>query len=126
MFVLKYLYSQVLGPIYCRMPRARYAQNKDYYVALGRQIAHAREGKMTQDTLAQKLSLTRTSIINIEKGRQQVLVHTLADIAGVLGVPVNQLMPPPDDVAHRLRDASRKGRAWVLNSAVMAGKDSEE
>ena len=108
------------------MPRARYAQNKNYYVALGRQIALAREGKMTQDTLAQKLSLTRTSVINIEKGRQQVLVHTLADIASALGVSVSQLMPPPNDVAHRLRDASRTGRAWVLNSAVRAGKDSEE
>ena len=108
------------------MPRARYAQNKNYYVALGRQVAKAREGKMTQDTLAQKLSLTRTSIINIEKGRQQVLVHTLADIANALGVSVAELMPPPDDVAHRLRDASRKGRAWVLNSAVVAVKDSEE
>jgi transcriptional regulator with XRE-family HTH domain len=108
------------------MPRARYAQNKNYYVALGRQIALAREGKMTQDTLAQKLSLTRTSIINIEKGRQQVLVHTLADIASALGVPIAELMPPQDDVAHRLRDASRKGRAWVLNSAVNPGNDSEE
>lgn len=81
---------------------------------------------MTQDTLAQKLSLTRTSIINIEKGRQQVLVHTLADIASALGVPVGELLPPQDDVAHRLRDVSRKGRAWVLNSAVIAVKDTEE
>lgn len=108
------------------MPRARYAQNKNYYVALGRQIAMAREGKMTQDSLAQKLSLTRTSIINIEKGRQQVLVHTLADIASALGVPVGKLLPPQDDVTHRLRDAPREGRAWVLKSGVKAGKDSEE
>lgn len=108
------------------MPRARYAQNRNYYVALGRQIARARDGKMTQDTLAQKLCLTRTSIINIEKGRQQVLVHTLADIASALGVPVGELLPPQDDVAHHLRDASRKGRAWVLSSAAIVAKDSEE
>jgi transcriptional regulator with XRE-family HTH domain len=81
---------------------------------------------MTQDILAQKLSLTRTSIINIEKGRQQVLVHTLADIAGALNVPITTLLPPQDDVEHQLRDVSKKGRAWVLNSGVMATKDSQE
>jgi transcriptional regulator with XRE-family HTH domain len=108
------------------MPRARYAQNKNYYVALGRQIARARQAKMTQDTLAQKVSLTRTSIINIEKGRQQVLVHALADIASALGVSITALLPPQDDVAHLLRDASKKGRAWVMNSAVMASKDLEK
>jgi transcriptional regulator with XRE-family HTH domain len=108
------------------MPRARYARNKNYYVALGRQIAQARGGKMTQDILAQRLSLTRTSIINIEKGRQQVLVHTLADIAGALNVPITTLLPPQDDVEHQLRDASKKGRAWVLNSGVKAIKDSQE
>lgn len=109
------------------MPRARYAQNKNYYVALGRQIRQARESKRTtQDDLALKVSLTRTSIINIEKGRQQVLVHTLADIAGALGVGILDLLPPSNDVAHFLRDASKKGRAWVISSAVSKTKGREE
>ncbi len=108
------------------MPRARYAQNKNYYVAVGRQIAQARQAKMTQESLAQRLSLTRTSIINIEKGRQQILVHTLADIAGALGVPITTLLPPQDDVAHLLRDASKKGRAWVMSSAATVPKDRQE
>jgi len=106
------------------MPRARYAQNKNYYVALGRQIAGVRQSKskMTQEDLALKVSLTRTSIINIEKGRQQLLVHTLVDIATALGVAVTELLPPSGDVAHLLRDVPKKGRDWVLNSAVMASK----
>lgn len=110
------------------MPRARYADNKNYYVALGRQIAQVRQNraKMTQEDLARKVSLTRTSIINIEKGRQQVLVHTLVDIAATLGVPVVELIPPPRDVAHLLRSAPEKGREWVLNSAVMASKERQE
>ena len=108
------------------MPRARYAKNKNYYVALGKQIALARQPKMTQEGLAKKLSLTRTSIINIEKGRQQVLVHTLADIAGALGVPVTTLLPPQDDVAHLLRDASKKGREWVLSTAASGPRDQPE
>jgi transcriptional regulator with XRE-family HTH domain len=110
------------------MPRARYAQNKNYYVALGRQIAQVRQSKskMTQEDVASKVSLTRTSIINIEKGRQQLLVHTLVDIAGALGVAVTELLPQPGDVAHLLRDVSKKGREWVLNSAVMASKVRQE
>jgi DNA-binding XRE family transcriptional regulator len=108
------------------MPPARYAQNRNYYVVLGRQIAQARQSKMTQEDLALKVSLTRTSIINIEKGRQQLLVHTLVDIAAALGVPVTDLLPPLGDVAHLLRDASKKGREWVMNSAVMVSKTRQE
>ena len=110
------------------MPRARYAQNKNYYVALGRQIAQIRQSKskMTQEDLALKVSLTRTSIINIEKGRQQLLVHTLVDIASALGVPIAELLPPAGDVAHLLRDASKKGREWVLNSVVVALRERQE
>jgi DNA-binding XRE family transcriptional regulator len=115
-----------LGEITAVMPRARYAQNKNYYVALGRQIATIRHSKMTQEDLARTISLTRTSVINIEKGRQQLLVHTLVDIARALGVPVTELLPPPGDVAHALRDASKKGREWVLSSAVKASKDRQE
>jgi DNA-binding XRE family transcriptional regulator len=107
------------------MPRSRYAQNKNYYVALGRQIAQIRQSKskITQEDLALKVSLTRTSIINIEKGRQQVLVHTVVDIARALGVPVLELLPPVGDLAHLLRDASKKGREWVISSAVSATKN---
>lgn len=81
---------------------------------------------MTQEDLALKVSLTRTSIINIEKGRQQLLVHTLVDIARALSVSVPELLPPSGDVLHLLRDASQKGRDWVLNSAVLASKGRQE
>lgn len=110
------------------MPRARYAQNKNYYVALGRQIAQVRQSrsKMTQEDLALKISLTRTSIINIEKGRQQLLVHTLVDIATALGVALPELLPPSGDVAHLLRDVSKQGRDWVLSSVATASKGRKE
>ncbi len=45
------------------MPRSRYAQNKNYYVALGRRIKQARESKKAkQDDLALQVSLTRGMI----------------------------------------------------------------
>jgi len=43
---------------------------------------HARRGKsLSQDALASAVGLTRSSISNIEKGRQKPLLHTLIDIS---------------------------------------------
>jgi transcriptional regulator with XRE-family HTH domain len=48
---------------------------------------------MTQSELARCVGLTRTSIVNIEQGRQKVMLHTLYAIADVFGVPVANLLP---------------------------------
>jgi transcriptional regulator with XRE-family HTH domain len=48
---------------------------------------------LTQEALASQVSLTRTSITNIEKGRQKFLLHTLFDIASALGVPPGTRLP---------------------------------
>ena len=64
------------------------------YVEIGKQIFEARDRKgMTQEQLAEKISLKRTSITNIEKGKQQLLVHTLVNIAKELEVEVSSLIP---------------------------------
>jgi DNA-binding XRE family transcriptional regulator len=98
------------------MRRPRFEENRSFYAALGRQIAQARMGRLTQDALAKKAALTRTSIINIEKGRQQVLVHTLVDIARALDISPADLLLAADDVEVSLRDKSEKGRDWIKKS----------
>ncbi len=98
------------------MRRPRSDENRSFYAALGRQIAQARTGRLTQEALAKKAALTRTSIINIEKGRQQVLVHTLVDIARALDVPVVDLLLVTNDLEVSLRDKSKKGRDWIKKS----------
>lgn len=45
------------------------------------------------DELGEKLGLTRASISNIENGRQRVMIHDLARIARVLGIPTRDLIP---------------------------------
>ena len=87
-----------------------------FYAAVGRRIAKARAGAVTQEALAKKTSLTRTSIINIEKGRQQILLHTLVGIAQVLHVPLTDLIPDSDSLETLLHDKTRKGVAWVRSS----------
>jgi transcriptional regulator with XRE-family HTH domain len=100
------------------MRRPRFDANRKFYAAVGGRIAKARTGRMTQEALAGKTSLTRTSIINIEKGRQQIFVHTLVDIAQALQIPISDLVPETDNVEIVLRDKTRKGVEWVKNSAI--------
>lgn len=67
----------------------------DLYAYVGKAIRDTRlDRKLTQSTLASAIGLTRTSISNIEKGRQKLLLHTFSEIASVLGVDPARLLPP--------------------------------
>lgn len=66
-----------------------------FYWTLGNAIMRARKAaKLTQVELAARIGLSRPSIANIESGRQAVLAHVLAAIAGALGVETAALLPP--------------------------------
>jgi transcriptional regulator with XRE-family HTH domain len=66
----------------------------EIYIQVGYRIRQARKAaRLTQEKLAKRVSLTRTSVTNIEKGRQKLLVHTLADLARELDIPVAKLLP---------------------------------
>src|ERR1700710_3129159 len=63
------------------------------YRALGERIRNERlKRNITQDELASRVGLTRTSITNVEKGRQRLLVHTLVQIADSLGTQPASLL----------------------------------
>ncbi len=64
------------------------------YQALGRAVRAAREdANLTQQELGQRVGLKRTSITNLEAGRQQIQVHTLYALAEALGIAVTALLP---------------------------------
>jgi len=64
------------------------------YHEVGQNIKARREQRgLTQEALASQVSLTRTSITNIEKGRQKLLLHTLIGIATALGTHPAFLLP---------------------------------
>ncbi len=65
-----------------------------FNAALGESIRRHRDQRMTQAELAQRVGLSRTSVTNIECGRQRLLVDQLVDIAAALEVPVADLVPP--------------------------------
>lgn len=69
-------------------------QENGLYSEIGRRIKAEREALgFSQIDLAQEIGLTRTSITNIEAGRQRMLIQTLYAIATALGIPVSDLLP---------------------------------
>lgn len=64
------------------------------YKAIGAAIKEARtELGLSQEDLAKMVHLTRTSITNLESGKQQVPLHTLYEIAAAIDRDVRVLLP---------------------------------
>ncbi|PHO05739.1 transcriptional regulator [Rhodobacteraceae bacterium 4F10] len=65
------------------------------YKAFGDAIAtRRRQMKLTQNGLAKKTGMSRASIANIERGRQNVALHHIYSLAGSLEVArVSDLLP---------------------------------
>jgi DNA-binding XRE family transcriptional regulator len=63
------------------------------YRAVGAKIEELRSALgWTQEDLAKRIGLNRTSIVNIEAGRQRILLHDAHKIAAAFGVTVKHLM----------------------------------
>lgn len=63
------------------------------YVMFGARVAIVRETLgLTQLDLAKRAGLTRTSITNIEAGRQRILLGDVKRFADALGIPVKSLL----------------------------------
>jgi transcriptional regulator with XRE-family HTH domain len=93
--------------------------HKEIYLRLGKAIRQARKNtKMTQEELGVAVGLSRASITNIELGRQQMLLHTVYDIAQALKVPLESLLPRPTSRKRTTFQAVPKGlnkkdRQWI-------------
>jgi transcriptional regulator with XRE-family HTH domain len=67
-----------------------------FYRQFGQLVAESRRKKgISQEMLADELGLSRTSITNIEKGRQPIQLHSLYWIARLLAVELKELLPSP-------------------------------
>lgn len=70
--------------------------NEQFYREFGRTLREHRQrtgGELSQEQLAKRVGLSRTSITNIEKGRQQIPLHMLYLLADALGVDPISLLP---------------------------------
>ena len=73
-----------------------------------------RRGKMSQAKLAQAIGLTRTSVNNIEHGRQRILLDTLLMISDILNVKMVNLLPKHFKVLKTVKDQIPKGTSESL------------
>jgi transcriptional regulator with XRE-family HTH domain len=79
-----------------------------FYEALGKRIQGFRKrAKLTQADLGERLHppLTRASVANIENGKQRVLAHTAVELAEVLNVSLDDLLPRPRKTTTPVVDA---------------------
>lgn len=86
-----------------------------FYVEFGQRLRAARtRAGMSQEAVGVQVGLNRTSISNIEKGRQRILLHYLPILAERFSTSIDELLPSspsPDDVLSAVPDDAR---AWVL------------
>jgi transcriptional regulator with XRE-family HTH domain len=75
---------------------------KRLYESIGGKIKQLRINKnYNQTELAQKIGLERTSVTNIETGKQKVTLATLYNISRSLDVSLDELLPNVDDLIDR-------------------------
>jgi len=99
-----------------------------FYKSLGARIRELRGSKLSQEQLARTVNLTRTSIVNIESGRQKLLVHNLFGIAEALSVRPADLIAPLEKTGDKIPSIKIQGTAsagvndWFQRSVSKARK----
>ena len=71
------------------------------YQAIGRRIRERRlrsAQRLSQAKLAERLGISRVSVVNIEAGRQHAPLHLLWQIAEILDVELVMLIPRRDEL----------------------------
>jgi transcriptional regulator with XRE-family HTH domain len=125
--VLKYIFPSVkISDICLRDICVKDSAHQNFYKTLGARIRELRGSKLSQEELARSVKLTRTSIVNIESGRQKLLVHNLFLIADALRVRPTDLLKPLEPSSGEIPKINIPGEAatvtWVKRSLSKAIK----
>jgi transcriptional regulator with XRE-family HTH domain len=104
------------------------------YAHVGRRVREVRiRESLTQSQLADAVGLTRSSIANLEAGRQRIPLHLLVWIAEILHVKASDLLPEkrtfedlivvPDLTEHLANDEERM-RSFVKSTVAKVAAPS--
>lgn len=73
------------------------------YTIIGKRITDLRKfNNETQEQLGKKIGLKRSSVSNIEQGRQQISLHLLYRVAQVYDTEIYSLLPRVNDLASKV------------------------
>lgn len=98
-----------------------------FYKHIGMTLRRAREGlEMTQGELAQLVGLSRTSLTNIELGRQRILVDQLVELATALHISVVSLIPERDTKTLQDEDSKHFESLPTVRSFLNAVRSSDK
>lgn len=93
--------------------------NEEFYRAFGETVRAARDAHnppLTQAELGVRIGLSRTSVVNIEQGRQGVLLHAGMEIARVLDVSLEALLARSITLAREAEIAGLEKRIASLKA----------
>ena len=97
---------------------------KNVYAIIGENVLRARKARgMKQEDLATAVGFLRTSVANIEAGKQRVPLHTLEKIAAALDVSPGELLPatwwPQSEAAATWRAEQRLADVRVMLQEII-------
>ncbi len=100
-----------------------------FYRRLGELVRDQRKRRrLTQVGLAELWQLDRTTVVNIEKGRQRVSIYQLLTLADHLGCAVTDLLPvrsDPGELTEMLRGKARDEREFSFLSDVVGARRNQ-
>jgi transcriptional regulator with XRE-family HTH domain len=99
---------------------------EEVYFRFGAALARVRREKgLTQAELATRVGVARSSVVQLERGKQRVQLHTLVDLAGALGVTSADLLPdaPPttSEIERQVEGLPGPAREWVMRVVAPSG-----
>lgn len=96
----------------------------ELYKQIGARLKAIRTGssarQLTQERLAVIVGLERTSITNIEAGKQRVPLHIIYLLCSALGVEITEVLPSCEEVTVRIPDETIKigAQAFSLSPQI--------
>ena len=99
---------------------------KTLYLHIGTALRKQREAlKLTQNQLAGAAGVLRSSIANIESGKQQAPLHVLYSLAGALRLEIKNILPPVQTVVSDKKNPTKEVPK-ILNPFDDLGKKTKK
>jgi len=88
----------------------------EFYKQVGGLIKQARlKRDLKQEFIANKLGLTRTSIVNIEQGEQRIQLHAILELAKMFEMDVTEFFP---EISVYANTSLNKNSETIISKAI--------